>query len=103
FDAEQPFPVLRHPTGLLVPTPGARRRITAALTEHGCTGVWFGASAPLGLLAPALRAAGAQRLVASTHGHEVAWAMLPAGRQALRRVGSHCDVITYRGEYTRRR
>jgi phosphatidylinositol alpha-1,6-mannosyltransferase len=25
FDAAQPFPVLRHPTGLLVPTVAARR------------------------------------------------------------------------------
>ena len=26
FDAAQPFPVVRHPTGLLVPTPAAFRR-----------------------------------------------------------------------------
>jgi phosphatidylinositol alpha-1,6-mannosyltransferase len=103
FDAAQPFPVLRHPSGLLLPSPAARARTTAALREHGCTAVWFGASAPLGLLAPALRAAGAERIVASTHGHEVAWAMLPGGRAALRRIGTHCDVVTYLGEYTRRR
>ena len=58
FDTTQPFPVLRHPTGLLLPTPAARRRVTAALREHSCTAVWFGAAAPLGLLAPALRRAG---------------------------------------------
>ena len=103
FDAVQPFPVVRHPTGLLVPTPYARRRTATVLREHGCTAVWFGASAPLGLLAPALRVAGAERIVATTHGHEVGWAMLPAGRQALRRIGTHCDVVTYLGEYTRRR
>jgi phosphatidylinositol alpha-1,6-mannosyltransferase len=103
FDAAQPFPVVRHPTGLLVPTPAARARIVSTLREHGCTAAWFGASAPLGLLAPSLRAAGAERIVASTHGHEVGWAALPAGRQALRRIGASCDVITYLGEYTRRR
>jgi len=103
FDAGQPFPVVRHGTGLLLPTPLARRRVVATLRAHDCTAAWFGASAPLGLLAPALRAAGAQRIVASTHGHEVGWAMLPAGRQALRRIGRTCDVITYLGEYTRRR
>ncbi|MGH8959775.1 MAG: glycosyltransferase family 4 protein [Jatrophihabitantaceae bacterium] len=103
FDAEQPFPVVRHRTGLLLPTPYAGRRITAVLREHGCTAVWFGASAPLGLLARSLRDAGAERLVATTHGHEIGWAMLPGGRQALRRIGSQCDVITYLGEYTRRR
>ncbi|MBN9621032.1 MAG: alpha-(1-2)-phosphatidylinositol mannosyltransferase, partial [Actinobacteria bacterium] len=55
FDAAQPFPVLRHPTGMLLPTPAARRRVRAALRDFGCTAVWFGAAAPLGLLAPALR------------------------------------------------
>jgi phosphatidylinositol alpha-1,6-mannosyltransferase len=29
--------------------------------------------------------------------------MLPGGRQALRRIGNSCDVITYLAEYTRRR
>lgn len=103
FDAAQHFPVVRHSTGLLVPTPGARRRVVATLRAHECTAAWFGASAPLGLLAPSLRAAGAQRIVASTHGHEVGWAMLPVARQALRRIGHECDFITYLGEYTRRR
>lgn len=103
FDAAQPFPVLRHPTGLLVPTPAARRRVRAALREFGCTAVWFGAAAPLGLLAPALRDAGAERVVALTHGHEAGWAQLPGARQALTRIGAHCDVVTYLGEYFRQR
>jgi phosphatidylinositol alpha-1,6-mannosyltransferase len=94
FDAAQPFPVLRHPTGLLLPSPAARSRTVAALREHECDSVWFGASAPLGLLAASLRAAGARRIVASTHGHEIGWAMLPGARQALRRIGDTCDVVT---------
>jgi phosphatidylinositol alpha-1,6-mannosyltransferase len=101
FDAAQPFPVLRHPSGLLVPTPAARRRAVAALQEFGCTAVWFGAAAPLGLLAPALRSAGARRIVATTHGHEAGWAALPGARQVLRRIGAGCDVVTYLGEYFR--
>ena len=103
FDADQPFPVLRHPTGMLLPTPAARRRAVDALTDFGCTAVWFGAAAPLALLAPALRAAGAERIVASTHGHEAGWAMLPGARQALRRIGAGCDVVTYLAEYFRAR
>jgi phosphatidylinositol alpha-1,6-mannosyltransferase len=103
FDAAQPFPVRRHPSGLLVPTPDARRRVVEALREFECTAVWFGAAAPLGLLAPALRAAGAERVLAMTHGHEAGWAMLPGPRQALRRIGDHCDVVTYLGEYFRQR
>jgi phosphatidyl-myo-inositol dimannoside synthase len=103
FDAQQEFPVVRHPTGLLLPTPAARRRIETVLRSHAATAVWFGASAPLGLMAGGLRSAGAERIVASTHGHEIGWAMLPASRQALRRVGNLCDVVTYITEYTRTR
>lgn len=103
FDAEQPFTVVRDRTTMLLPTPAVTRRAVGLLREHGCTSVWFGAAAPLGLMAPALRAAGAQRLVATTHGHEAGWAQLPAARQLLRRIGESTDTITYLGEYTRSR
>jgi phosphatidylinositol alpha-1,6-mannosyltransferase len=103
FDAEQPFTVVRDRTTMLLPTPGATRKAVGLLREHGCTSVWFGAAAPLGLMAPALRKAGATRLVATTHGHEAGWAQLPAARQLLRRIGESTDVITYLGEYTRSR
>ncbi|MFE2333009.1 glycosyltransferase family 4 protein [Streptomyces coelicoflavus] len=103
FDAEQPFTVVRDRTTMLLPTPGATRRAVGLLREHGCTSVWFGAAAPLGLIAPALRRAGAERLVATTHGHEAGWAQLPAARQLLRRIGESTDTITYLGEYTRSR
>ena len=103
FDAEQPFTVLRDPTTMLLPTPRVTRRAVRLLREHGCTSVWFGAAAPLGLMGPALRRAGARRLVATTHGHEAGWAQLPAARQLLRRIGDGTDTLTYLGEYTRSR
>ncbi|AQS69988.1 glycosyltransferase family 4 protein [Streptomyces pactum] len=103
FDAEQPFTVVRDRTTMLLPTPGATRRAVGLLREHGCASVWFGAAAPLGLMAPALRRAGAERIVATTHGHEAGWAQLPAARQLLRRIGESTDTITYLGEYTRSR
>ncbi|MGW6246432.1 glycosyltransferase family 4 protein [Streptomyces roseolus] len=103
FDAEQPFTVVRDRTTMLLPTPRVTARATALLREHGCASVWFGAAAPLGLMAPALRRAGAKRLVATTHGHEAGWAQLPAARQLLRRIGEGTDTITYLGEYTRSR
>ncbi|MFD5796310.1 glycosyltransferase family 4 protein [Streptomyces diastatochromogenes] len=103
FDAQQPFTVVRDRTTMLLPTPGATRRAVSLLREHGCTSVWFGAAAPLGLMAPALRRAGAERLVATTHGHEAGWAQLPAARRLLRRIGDSTDTITYLGEYTRSR
>jgi len=103
FDAAAPFPVVRHPTGLLLPTSSARRRSVELAREHQVSSVWFGASTPLGLLAPALRRAGANRVVASTHGHETGWAVLPGARQTLRRIGRYSDVVTYITDYTRRR
>ncbi|MFC6062313.1 glycosyltransferase family 4 protein [Streptomyces ochraceiscleroticus] len=103
FDAEQPYPVVRDRTTMLLPTPRVTRRATALLREHGCTSVWFGAAAPLGLMAPALRAAGARRIVATTHGHEAGWAQLPGSRELLRRIGEGTDTLTYLGEYTRSR
>jgi phosphatidyl-myo-inositol dimannoside synthase len=103
WDAEQAFTVVRHDTSVLLPTPGVKRRAVELLRQHGCTQVWFGAAAPLGLLAPSLRAAGAQRLVATTHGHEVGWAALPVARQLLRRIAASVDVMTYLGDYTRLR
>lgn len=103
FDAEQPYRVLRHPTSLMLPVPTVTRRAVAALREHGCDRVVFGAAAPLGLMAPALREAGARRIVAITHGHEAGWAALPGARSLLRRIGDTVDVVTYLGEYTRER
>src|SRR5919107_4749881 len=52
---------------------------------------------------PALRRAGVRRVVASSHGHEVGWSMLPPGRMALRRIGMDADVVTAVSRYTRRR
>ena len=59
YDAAQPFTVHRDPTSTLLPTPFVSRRVAEVLRQEGCTRVVFGASAPLGLLARALRAAGA--------------------------------------------
>jgi phosphatidylinositol alpha-1,6-mannosyltransferase len=103
WDATQAYPVLRAPTSVLLPTPQVRRSAVEVFREHGCTDVWFGAAAPLGLLAPALRGAGARRIVATTHGHEAGWAVLPGARRLLRRVAAHVDVMTFLGEWTRGR
>jgi phosphatidylinositol alpha-1,6-mannosyltransferase len=102
FDAAQPFPVVRHPTGILLPTPAVLRRARDIARAEGCDTAWFGAAAPLALLARGLRRGGIGRAVASTHGHETGWAMLPGARALLRRIGRDVDVLTYLGEYTRR-
>jgi phosphatidyl-myo-inositol dimannoside synthase len=101
FDAKQPFPVVRHRSSLMLPLPGVARRAREIMIEHGCDTVLFGAAAPLGLLAPGLRRAGASKIVALTHGHEAGWAALPGARLLLRKIGDYVDVVTYLGEYTR--
>lgn len=103
FDARQSFEVVRHPTTLMLPTPLVARRAAKLVRSRECDSVWFGAAAPLALLAPGLRRAGAERIVASTHGHEVGWSMLPGARQALRRIGNTTDTVTYVSKYTRGR
>ncbi len=103
FDAAQKFRVVRHPTTLMLPTPGVVRRASALLREHECDTVWFGAAAPLAAMSPMLRRAGAERILASTHGHEVGWSMLPGARQVLRSIGENTDVVTYVSKYTRSR
>lgn len=103
FDARQPFPVVRHPTTLMLPVPTVLRRAREIARAEGCDSVLFGAAAPLGLLAPRLRGYGVSRFVALTHGHEAGWAMLPGARQLLRRIGDGVDVVTYLGDYTRAR
>lgn len=103
FDAEQPFEVVRHPTTLMLPTPLVARRATQVMRSRACDAVWFGASAPLAVMSAHLRRAGAERVVASTHGHEVGWSMVPGGRATLRAIGNNTDVVTYVSKYTRGR
>ncbi|HEY6596136.1 MAG TPA: glycosyltransferase family 4 protein [Asanoa sp.] len=104
FDADQPFEVVREPTGMLLPTPKVARRAASLARMRGCDTVWYGAAAPLGLIASGLRkGAGITRAVAQTHGHEAGWAALPGARHLLRRIGSGVDVVTYLGDFFRRR
>jgi len=103
FDAQQPFPVIRQSGSLMLPTPDVAKRAREIAAAEGCTRILFGAAAPLGLLAPRLRRAGMERLVAVTHGHEAGWAAVPGGRQALHTIGDATDTLTYLGDYTRGR
>jgi phosphatidylinositol alpha-1,6-mannosyltransferase len=106
FDAEAAtdgYEVVRHPTTLMVPEPSVAIRMRRLIASHDVDTVWFGAAAPLALLAPLARDAGASRVIASTHGHEVGWSMLPLARTALRRIGNDTDVVTFISQYTRDR
>lgn len=104
FDAQTAlYRVVRHPGTLMLPVPTVDARMRRLIAEEAVDTVWFGAAAPLGLLAQSARRAGATRILASTHGHEVGWSMLPVARSVLRRIGEGCDVVTFVSRYTRGR
>ena len=93
--------VYRDRAKILLPTPRVISKAKSIMREHQATTIWFGAAAPLALMAPNLRRVGAKRIVALTHGHEVWWAKLPIFNLAMRRIGNSCDVLTYLGPYTK--
>jgi phosphatidyl-myo-inositol dimannoside synthase len=93
LDRTLPYEVVRVP-GPLLPTPRTGRRAVQLLQRFGATKVLFGAAAPLALLAPTLRAAGAKRIVALTHGHETWWARIPGPHRLLRRIGDEVDALS---------
>ncbi|APS18879.1 GDP-mannose-dependent alpha-(1-6)-phosphatidylinositol monomannoside mannosyltransferase [Streptomyces sp. Tue 6075] len=101
-DAALPYPVVRDPARMLLPVPRVAARAAELARRHGCDSVWFGAAAPLGLMADRLRReSGVRRAVATTHGHEVWWARTPGARSLLRRIGERTDAVTYLGAATR--
>ncbi|AKK06510.1 glycosyltransferase [Corynebacterium mustelae] len=100
WDESVPYRIYRWPRRVMLPTPATVRRMREIIQSEHIDVVWFGAAAPLALMARFARAAGAKRVVASTHGHEVGWSMLPGARQLLRVIGRDCDVVTYISDYT---
>ncbi|HEU4675224.1 MAG TPA: glycosyltransferase family 4 protein [Motilibacteraceae bacterium] len=94
FDRTLPFPVLRRRGYWLT------RDLRRVVADTGCTAGWIPATAPFGLFAPRLRAAGVQHVVASTHGQELGWLKVAPTREALRRVVRGVDVVTCLGSYT---
>lgn len=103
YDAALPYEVVRWPGSVMLPTPAAEREMRRIVRERGIEVVWFGAAAPLALMGKAAKRAGARRVIATTHGHEVGWSMLPGARAALRRIGASADIITYISSYTKSR
>lgn len=97
------YQVVRHPGTLMLPGRAVDSRMRRLIADGVIDTVWFGAAAPLALLAQRARSAGATRVVASTHGHEVGWSMLPGARSVLRRIGDTCDTVTFVSHYTRGR
>lgn len=100
WDAAQPYEVIRYPRTVMLPTPALKREMARIIKQRDVDTVWFGAAAPLAVLGKAAKQAGASRVVATTHGHEVGWAMVPGARKVLRAIGRYSDVVTYISRFT---
>ena len=94
--------VIRDKAKILLPTPRVNRAVARIVSQRGIKTVAFGAAAPLGWMSSRLRKAGALRIVALTHGHEVWWAKVFPFNLALRKIGTTVDSLTYLGEFTQR-
>lgn len=93
--------VIRDKSKILLPTFRVGRSVRKLVKDRAIEYVFFGAAAPLALLAAGLRKAGVQRIIALTHGHEVWWAQVWPFSAMLHRIGEGVDHLTYLGEFTR--
>ena len=93
--------VVRDKAKILLPTPGVAYCVNALVRERNISTVFFGAAAPLGLLAKGLRRAGAKHIVALTHGHEVWWSKVWPFTLAMKIISRQVNHLTYLGEFTR--
>ena len=93
--------VIRDKARILLPTPGVAYCVSALIKDRGIKTAFFGAAAPLGLLAPVLRRAGVTKIIALTHGHEVWWSKVWPFTWAMKSIARNVDHLTYLGEFTR--
>ena len=93
--------VIRDRSKILLPSLRVAKRAKEIAQMHNIEVVVFGAAAPLALMAPKLRKAGAKKIIALTHGHEVWWARIFPFNLAMKRIGNSVDHLTYLGEFTR--
>ncbi|MDP1851925.1 MAG: glycosyltransferase family 4 protein [Candidatus Planktophila sp.] len=102
WQADYGVTVIRDTAKILLPTPRVSHTISRVIRELETEVVTFGAAAPLALMSAAFRRAGATRVIALTHGHEVWWSKVFPFTLIMRRIGSTTDILTYLGEFTRR-
>src|ERR1700737_3127527 len=77
FDRNAGYEVGGHPGTVMLPGPSVAGRMRQLIESHDADTVWFGAAAPLALMAPLARDAGAGRVVASTPAQEAGRCCLP--------------------------
>jgi phosphatidylinositol alpha-1,6-mannosyltransferase len=93
--------VIRDRSKILLPSPRVIRSVKKVIARDSIKQVFFGAAAPLGVMARTLRKKGVVNIVALTHGHEVWWAKLWPFSSAISFIGRNVDHLTYLGEFTK--
>ena len=93
--------VIRDRAKILLPTPRISNRAAKILAQYQIKNLWFGAAAPLALMAGKLRRAGASNIVALSHGHEIWWARVPILKMAFQKIVKNIDHLGYLGDYTK--
>jgi len=93
--------VIRDKAKILLPTPRVSRAVQKVARAEDIKVVFFGAAAPLAVMAGGLRRVGVKKIIALTHGHEVWWAKLWPFKWALGYIGARVDHLTYLGDFTR--
>jgi phosphatidylinositol alpha-1,6-mannosyltransferase len=93
--------VIRDASKILLPTPRVIRSVKKVIARDSIKQVFFGAAAPLAIMARSLRRKGVVNIVALTHGHEVWWAKLWPFSSAISFIGNNVDHLTYLGEFTK--
>ena len=93
--------VIRDKSKVLLPTPRIFRAVRRVIVSEEIESIFFGAAAPLAVMAGGLRKAGAKKIVALTHGHEVWWARIWPFNWAIGYIGRSVDHLTYLGDFTR--
>lgn len=95
WDATRPYRVVRARTRTLLSTPVVLARVLDLVRTHRPEVVVFGATMPLALLGPLVRARTGVPFVALTHGLEVSAARMPGGALPLRAVGARAGAVTF--------
>lgn len=102
FDAAYPHEVVRWGSKVLLPTPGARDRILDLVRAHRPDVLVFGAALPFARLGAAVRRRTGVPFATFTHGVEVGWGRLPAGRAVLRGISREALFLTTVSGWTER-
>jgi len=92
--------VIRDRMKVLLPTPRVNKAVKGILKSESIERVWFGTAAPLAVMAPILRKAGAKHIVAMTQGHEVWWAKIYPFKWIVKFIAQKVDLLTYLTDYT---